>query len=311
MSDLKRGALCALGGRLRAYFAPVARATTTPVAFDLAHDGPAALSAPPPGWFDAGWITGFTRTAATAVQPLRSGPRGAASAQVRTQLEARVEFAFGDWGKLQMAIAGGSEHFNLLAPGLTPAPLLAGSTAGELQLAADDLAKFSAGDLVSVDLDYTGESGYVGSGIAGAYVADAAAINDDPDFIRRVSFNVARVASVSATALLLVPLLLGGDPPSAAKVQTVVGFADREGGSFFQEWSAIFVVAGAGARVLFYYPRLQPAAPAAEASVVLAEPLAATALRASLRALPVPDPHDGQPALCYRAVFPPASAPAY
>jgi len=41
--------------------------------------------------------------------------------------------------------------------------------------------------------------------------------------------------------------------------QVVVAFVDREGGSFFQEWSALFVVeAESGGRVCFYYPRLSP-----------------------------------------------------
>ena len=39
------------------------------------------------------------------------------AAQFRGPLEARVEFDFREWGKLQMALAGGSEHMNVLAPG--------------------------------------------------------------------------------------------------------------------------------------------------------------------------------------------------
>jgi hypothetical protein len=39
----------------------------------------------------------------------------------------------------------------------------------------------------------------------------------------------------------------------------VVAFVDREGGSFFQEWSALFVAEPeSGGRVCFYYPRLSP-----------------------------------------------------
>jgi hypothetical protein len=48
-------------------------------------------------------------------------------------------------------------------------------------------------------------------------------------------------------------------PGSGASAQGVVAFVDREGGSFFQEWSALFVVeAESGGRVCFYYPRLSP-----------------------------------------------------
>jgi hypothetical protein len=39
----------------------------------------------------------------------------------------------------------------------------------------------------------------------------------------------------------------------------VAAFVDREGGSFFQEWSALFVAEPeSGGRVCFYYPRLSP-----------------------------------------------------
>jgi len=48
-------------------------------------------------------------------------------------------------------------------------------------------------------------------------------------------------------------------PAAGASAQVVVAFVDREGGSFFQEWSALFVAeAESGGRVCFYYPRLSP-----------------------------------------------------
>jgi len=44
-----------------------------------------------------------------------------------------------------------------------------------------------------------------------------------------------------------------------ASAQVVAAFVDREGGSFFQEWSALFVAEPeSGGRVCFYYPRLSP-----------------------------------------------------
>ncbi len=314
-----RGAMAGVTSRVRAYFAPVQRTTSTLVAFDLARDGAAACSAPPAGFFDAGWIANFARMNATTIQTLRAGRNDAVAAQVRDQLEARVAFEFGEWGKLQMAIAGGSEHFNLLRPDLVTDPsgvtpfaacaLLTGSTASELKLASGDLAKFAAGDLVVADVDYAAQTGYVGSGITGAYVATASEVGSDANFIRRVSFNVARVASVTSTSLRLAQPLLGGAPSTGAKVQPVVGFADRDGGRFLQEWSAIFVVADGGTRVLFYYPRLQTSAAATEGRVALAEPLAAATLRAEMRAFPITDARDGQQVLSYRALFPAASAP--
>ena len=71
--------------RIRAYFAPVARDTSTPAAFDLARYGPFVLDSPPPGWVDAGWIQNFTRSAETRTNAVRSGPKAAAIAQFRAQ----------------------------------------------------------------------------------------------------------------------------------------------------------------------------------------------------------------------------------
>ena len=52
------------------------------------------------------------------------------------------------------------------------------------------------------------------------------------------------------------------------KVSGVVGFCDREGSSFFQEWSAVFVGEGQqGERVIWHYPRLQAMSGIAEANV--------------------------------------------
>ncbi len=116
---------------------------------------------------------------------------------------------------------------------------------------------FSAGSLVAVDVDYQQQIGYVGSGIAAAYVSSAAAVNQDPNYVRRVTFNVGRVAEVTTTSLVLSQPLLGGAPAPGASAQVVVAFVDREGGSFFQEWSALFVAEEeSGGRVCFYYPRL-------------------------------------------------------
>jgi hypothetical protein len=45
---------------------------------------------------------------------------------------------------------------------------------------------------------------------------------------------------------------------------------DREGGSFYQEWSALFVMEGSqGERIFFHYPRLQTVASAQEAALPL------------------------------------------
>ena len=65
---------------------------------------------------------------------------------------------------------------------------------------------------------------------------------------------------------------------------------DREGGTFFQEWSALFVVqAEEGERVLYNYPRLQAMTGAQERVNPLAGNLQRISLTAEFRALPVLD----------------------
>lgn len=304
--------------RVRAFFAPVERATGAPAIFDPAHDGCFALDAPPAGWIDAGDVDNFVRMPATRIEAVRGGAGGGAAAQYRARLEARVEFDFARWGKLQMAIAGGSEHLNLLAAAGSAAapsggsaaaavPLAETSTAANLQVGAA-AATFSAGQVVAVDLDYAGETGFVGAPIAGAYVRAPEEVGADPDFLRRVTFNIARIASITADALLLESALPGGQPSATAKVQRIIGFVDREGGRFFQEWSALFIVPEeTGGRICFYYPRLQPAAPSVEMDEEVG-PLTASSLHAELRALPITDPLDQAQAVCWRSYYPAAGS---
>lgn len=302
-----RATMIPAGRRWRAYFAPVERASQAPAAFDAAQGATFALDSPPASWVSLGWIENFARRAATELVAVRAGARQGLLRQARKNLHGEVEFDFCDWGKLQLALSAGSEHFNVLAG--SAVVVGAGSTAGRIFLDPAALAGFAAGDLVAVDLDYASQTGYVGTGIAGAYVADAASISD-AGYIRRVSFNVARVMSKDATSLLLEQPLLGGAPAANAKLQKVAGFTDREGGAFFQEWSGLFLFESeSGGRVALYYPRLQAAAPVAEARLELAEPLRGLALHARFTALAVPDAGDAQPCVCWRTYYPAASAP--
>jgi hypothetical protein len=96
-------------------------------------------------------------------------------------------------------------------------------------------------------------------------------------------------------------------------LQAVTGFADREGGSFYQEWSALFVMEGSqGERIFFHYPRLQTIASAQETALPLDEKnkngLARVLLRGQFLALPVTDPLDGERVVCYRSFLPAANA---
>lgn len=354
-----RAAMVPVSRQIRAYFAPVNRASETPAVFDPSC-GMFSLNSPPSPWLDLGWVEDFTRWYETPTDAVRSGAKSQPAVQFRGPLDARVEFSFVEWGKLQMALACGSEHMNVLAPmpggtaaasGGTPNPgvaILPGSTASELILGAGAGSAFAAGSLLAVDLDYQQQIGYVGSGISAAYVTSAAAVKQDPNYVRRVTFNVGRVAEVTANSVLLAQPLLGGVPASGAAAQAVVAFVDREGGSFFQEWSALFVAQEeTGGRICFHYPRLSPNPGQGSSGVTwsadttsgagsdarssgtlkgttasgvrfvredfsdIAKPISAISLHASFNALPSADFNDGQMVLCYRSYFPAAMSAAY
>jgi hypothetical protein len=308
--------------RARAYFAPVDRAAEQPVLFDPSQQANFDLDNPPAPWMSLGYIQNFTRKAASKTAAIMTGIPAAPQEQVRESLSAQVGFQFLNWTKLTMALAAGSQHMNVLAPaaGAVSQPAGAkaaaavtvqnGSTATLIALAIADVAKFAAGQIVAVDLDYTGQTGYLGSPITGAYLRQPLA---DADYLRRVTFNVALVAGVSGSSIILAEPLPCGVPAAGAKVQAVIGFVDREGGSFCHEWSALFVMDGSqGERIFFHYPRLQPVS-SAEESV---QPLAAkgqgrlerVALSAQFLAMPVVDPVDNERVVCYRSFLPAKNA---
>jgi hypothetical protein len=311
-----------VAGEVRAYFAPVTRSSSTATVFDPSGAG-FDLSSPPSPWIDLGWIRNFKRTASEALQPLRMGKTGIAQMQLRTLESARLEFDFCDWGKLQMLLASGSQHYNILATaasgaqsacGGTPvaaAAILAGSTASSLLLSTSALSGFAVGDLVAADVDYSAQTGYVGTGIAGGYVADPNDVQRDVNYVRRATLNVGRVTAVTATALTLEQPLPGGAPLTGAGVQKVTGYVDREGPNYSQEWSALFVPTPfAGGRICYYYPLLQTAAAAAETPMAPGD-AALTALHASFIALPVDDTVDSQQAVSYRYFLPLSGSPVY
>ena len=305
---------------VRAYVATVNRNNETSLPFDPSAQGEFNLDQPPQPFFDLGWIDNFKRTSATKYEVLRTGPRSDLTAQFRSQYDAGVEFDFPSWGKMQMAVAGGGQQFNVLATPITSPLMGSGGTAipavyvqqggsiVELPLTADALANFQIGDLVAVDWDYTGQTGYIGSGPAGAFLATALDAPSHVDLIRRVSFNVARVSNITGTSLFLGQALIGGAQPGMG-VQKVCALLDREGDAYFQEWAALFVVeGGTGGRTCFYYPRLQAAASPGETQREVEAPLFANMLHAKLRAMPSVDPNDGETVLCYRSYFPAKNA---
>lgn len=318
MSTVSINSVAPVARRVRAYFAPVNRTTAAPTMFDPAQTGTFALDTPPVPWLDLGWCSGFARKSLTKIQPLRTGAPAIAQSQVRTEVEATVQLQFESWGKLQLALAAGSQQMNLLATvtgaaangsGGTAAAAIAlttGSTATALNVGAA-ASQFNVGDLVSVDVDYTGQTGYVGSGASAAWVGAAAAVGNDINYVRRVSLNVARVTAIANGTLTLGSALLAGAPAAGMQVSRVIGFVDREGGGWFQEWSALFVMEGEqGDRVLYHYPRLQAFEGAAESPATVAAPLEKIRLAAAFRALPVKDANDNETVLCFRSYLPAA-----
>lgn len=304
--------------RVRGYFAPVNRAAQTPVLFDVSEQGGFSLDNPPAPWISLGWIQGFARKASSKTSTLLTGIPAAAFEQVRETLEAQVSLQFMSWTKLTMALATGSQHMNLLTPASGAASLAtgaqaipavipqSGSTATTIMLASADTAKFTAGSIIAVDVDYTGQTGFVGAPVAGAYVRQALT---DVDYIRRVTFNVALVSQATSTGLTLAEPLPGGAPGTGAKVQALTGFVDREGGSFYQEWSALFVMQGSqGERIFFHYPRLQTMTGAEESvntlDIANKNGHARVLLKGNYLALPVTDPLDGERVVCYRSFLP-------
>jgi hypothetical protein len=313
MSTLPAGSL--VGGSIRAYFAPVDRTHAVPVPFDPATMGRFALDAPPPGWFSLGPVADFQRTPASAITPVLSGAPASVRTQARSTLEEQVQCSFAGWSRIAIALSAGTQTMNLLRTatgasadpsGGTPAaaePVLSGSTATVLQLSSSTAVQ--AGDVVVVDADYTGATGYIGSGAAGAYVVKPPA-TVDPHFTRRVSFNASRVLSVNAGVVTLASALPAGTPASGMKVAVVNGFVDRAGGAFLPEWSGLFVLDGVqGDRLLLHYPRMQPAGSGeAETKATLASGVDRLRPTARLRALPITDTNDGVAAICFRSYLP-------
>jgi hypothetical protein len=316
----KRSQMAPAARVVRAYAAPVNRSAGIISAYDPASAGGFNLDAPAGPWVDLGWVENFARISATKYDALRAGAAAEIAVQYRSQPEARVDFDLLSWGKVQLALSGGTQQMNVLAeePGHLPqpsggmaipaSPVQTGSTTTQIVLTSDQLACYNVGDLVAVDVDYTGQTGYLGSGAPGAYLAVPLGGGSYLDYVRRITFNLSRVCGKSSSALLLAEALIAA-PTTAMGVQKVMAFLDREGSSFFQEWSGLFIVApDSGGQCCFYYPRLQAAAGASESRQELTAPLFSHRLHVSLRALPTVDQNDNETVLCYRSYLPAANA---
>jgi hypothetical protein len=124
-----------------------------------------------------------------------------------------------------------------------------------------------------------------------------------------MTLNVGRVTAVTTAGLQLAEPLLAGAPAQGMQAQTIAAFQDREGGTFFQEWSGLFCMTGEqGDALFFYYPRLQTMGGPAESMAALTAPLTQALLTGRFIALPVVDSVDGAQVCCYRTYLPCANA---
>ena len=312
-------------GRTRVYFAPVQRSTGEPTIFDPASSAGWSGGASVAPWVDLGCVSGLSRVSESVLGEVYTSTPSTLRVQTKQKVAASVSFRFAQWSKLSMALASGSQHMNVLVtsgasaqvagaggPAVAAVALAANSSSTVLYLATPALALPPVGGLIVVDQDYASQAGFVGSGVSGGYVQTPAAVNSDLDYVRRISFNVQRVISIGSDGgIHLAAPLLAGAPTAGMKLQQFSGFVDREGGSFFQEWSALFVSEGLQGELLFvHYPRLQSSQGSAEHYTPIANVLYNVEPEASFRALPIVDATDGELVVCYRSYVPALNTPA-
>lgn len=293
--------------RVRGYFAPVNRLTATPTAFDSTAVAAFDPDAPPAPWVDLGWIGGFARTSETKLNVVESGAPGTVLLQGRQSIGATVSMSFERWSKLTMALSCGAQQMNVLKAGTNPTAITATSSTATFLSTPNGAGTIQAGDMIAVDADYNGQTGYLGAGASAAYLASA--IGSDVQWIRRMTLNVGRVTAVTTAGLQLAEPLLAGVPTQGMQAQTIVALQDREGGTFFQEWSGLFCMPGDQGDALFiYYPRLQTMGGPAESMAPFNASLMQLLLTGKFMALPVVDPVDGVQVCCYRTYLPSANA---
>ncbi len=294
--------------RVRGYFAPVNRLTATPSAFDGTAAAAFDPDTPPTPWVDLGWIGGFTRSSETKMQVVESGAPGTVLFQGRQNVGATLSMSFERWSKLTMTLSGGSQQINVLKTAANPVGIAAANSTATFLSTPNGTGTIHAGDIIAVDADYSGQTGYIGAGASAAYLATALT-SGDLHWIRRVTLNVGRITAVTASGLQLAEPLLAGVPAQGMQAQSVVAFEDREGGTFFQEWSGLFCMQGEqGDALFFYYPRLQIMSGPGEAVVSVTASLSDVLLSGRFIALPVLDAMDGSQVCCYRTYLPGATA---
>lgn len=339
-----------VGSGWRCYFAPynialgsgVANTAVGPTILNLMA-GPFNSNAPTGfGFIDLGWIKDFKLTPESKIGQVRSGYRGAIRAQYRGQVGESFEFKFREYGRLQYRLATGTNVINLLAGANASTTIGPISASGAVTLtvsaytagtdpygvggsgvaptltvgSAPSGAGIGVGSYIVCDQDYSPATyGIVGD--AGVPVFQNAVT--DPDYIRKNSDYVSRVTGVAGNVLTLDQPFVGGGSGNPApigpgsvtyKVQAILGWAAREGGTFISEWSGLFLMNTIdNAQIAVYYPHISIVQNRDVAASWAIENVGTTdlggyELDAQYQALAFDDPEDGETVVGYKAFYP-------
>lgn len=327
-----------VGSGFRAYFAPfdqVSAVNTSdtsvgPKMIDLST-GPFTTATIPAGFFDLGWIKDAKYTPQSKIGQVRSGYRGAVRVQYRGEVGEQLEFKFREYGRMQYKLGYGTNVLNLLS-GTSPSPNLtgpvsaSGATAypvasgtfyqvigGVATLQLVTASGFAVNDWIVCDVDYD-PSTYGLVGDASTPIFKNAVT--DIDYIRKNSDYVARVTAVNGNTLTLDQPFVGGGglgnvtPQAGSKVQKIIGWAAREGGSFISEWSGMLLMDTVdAAQIVLYYPHLSIMQNRDGVAAWAIENIGTTDLGgheidAIFNALAYDDPIDGETVVRYSAFYP-------
>ncbi len=276
--------------------------------FDAATAATFDPDTPPAPWMDLGWISGFTRASETKLQVVESGAPGTILLQGRQSVGATLSMTFERWSKLTMALSCGAQQINVLKTGANPVAIAAASSTATFLSTPNGAGTIQAGDMIAVDADYSGQTGYVGAGASAAYLATAIS-SGDLHWIRRMTLNVGRVTAVTASGLQLAEPLLAGVPAQGMQAQAVVAFRIEKAARFSRNGPGCFACrASWGTRCSSTIPRLQTMAGAAETVAAIAAPLSEVLLNGKFVALSILDSKDGSQVCCYRTYLPSANA---
>ena len=168
--------------------------------------------------------------------------------QGRQSAGATVSMTFERWSKLTMALTCGTQQINVLQAGANPVAIAAASSTATFLSTPNGSGTIQAGDMITVDADYSGQTGYLGAGTSAAYLTTA--IGSDLNWVRRMTLNVGRVTVVTAAGLQLAEPLLAGVPTDGMQAQSISALQDREGGTFFPGVVGTVLHAGRAGRCL-------------------------------------------------------------